>query len=156
MSIRHTLLGFLDWKPLTGYELKKLLADSLSFHWSGNSNQVYGSLLELHRSGLASLEVQRQESRPPRKVYAITEAGRRELRSWLLAEPELPELRGPAQQRLAWARGLSDEELDGLLAAYEELLAGQVAMRRERIRRAKAGEEEGTEAEPGSPGRDAR
>ncbi|MFZ3110044.1 MAG: hypothetical protein WA234_05080 [Rectinemataceae bacterium] len=45
MSIRYAILGFLSWKPFAGYDLKKLLSNSLSFHWSGNNNQVYGTLL---------------------------------------------------------------------------------------------------------------
>ena len=81
MSIRHAILGFLSWKPFTGYELKKLFADALSFHWSGNNNQIYGSLVELHKVGAVSVEVEQQEKLPARKVYTITDEGRAELPS---------------------------------------------------------------------------
>jgi DNA-binding PadR family transcriptional regulator len=135
MSIRHAILGFLSWKPFTGYELKRLFADSLSFHWSGNNNQIYGSLVELHRSGAVSIEVQQQEKLPARKLYTITEEGRAELRAWLLSEPELPAFRSLAHTQLAWAECLSDAELDGLLASYERKLADQAIMCRERMRR---------------------
>jgi PadR family transcriptional regulator, regulatory protein AphA len=90
MSIRHAILGFLSWKPFTGYELKKLFGDALSFHWSGNNNQIYGSLVELHASGAVSIEVLQQEKFPAKKLYSITELGKAELREWLLSEPELP------------------------------------------------------------------
>ena len=135
MSIRHAILGFLSWKPFTGYELKKLFADSLSFHWTGNNNQIYGSLIQLHRDGLVSQEVQPQEKLPARKLYAITPAGREELRAWLLAEPELPQLRNSFHIQLAWAEALSDRELDSLLEAYERVLEAQTLMCRERARR---------------------
>jgi PadR family transcriptional regulator, regulatory protein AphA len=143
MSIRHAILGFLSWKPFTGYELKGIFADALSFHWSGNSNQIYTSLLELHRSGSVSLEVQQQEKYPARKVYTITDAGRAELREWLLSEPELPVFRSMAQIQLAWAACLSDVELDGLLASYERQLSDQAIMCRETIRRGIAGPDRG-------------
>jgi len=139
MSIRHAILGFLSWKPFTGYELKGLFADALSFHWSGNSNQIYTSLLELHKAGSVSVEVQQQEKHPARKVYTITDAGRAELREWLLSEPELPVFRSMAQAQLAWSAGLSDGELDGLLASYERQLSDQAIMCRETIRRGSTG-----------------
>jgi PadR family transcriptional regulator, regulatory protein AphA len=135
MSIRHAILGYLSWKPFTGYELKKLFSDALSFHWSGNNNQIYGSLVALHKEGLVSIEVQQQEKYPARKVYTMTEAGREELRTWLLSEPELPAFRSLAHTQLAWAELLSDEELDGLLASYERQLSDQALMCREAMRR---------------------
>jgi PadR family transcriptional regulator, regulatory protein AphA len=138
MSIRCAILGFLSWKPFTGYELKKLFADSLSFHWSGNNNQIYGTLVELHKDGAVSIEVLQQEKLPAKKLYTITEAGLAELRGWLLSEPELPVFRGMAHTQLAWAECLSDEELDGVLATYERQLADQAIMCREAMRRAEA------------------
>lgn len=135
MSIRYAILGFLSWKPFSGYELKKRFADALSFHWSGNNNQIYGTLVDLHRGGAVSIEVQAQEKLPARKVYTITESGRRELKAWLLAESELPVLRSEFNTRLAWAGSLSRKELWEIVAAYESQLAAQVVMYRERARR---------------------
>ena len=135
MSIRYAILGFLSWKSFTGYELKKLFADALSFHWSGNNNQIYGTLVELHKDEAVSIEVLQQEKLPARKVYTITDKGRSELRAWLLSEPELPSFRSIAQVQLAWADCLSDEELEALLLSYERQLADQALMRRETIRR---------------------
>jgi DNA-binding PadR family transcriptional regulator len=135
MSIRHAILGFLSWKPFTGYELKKFFSDALTFHWSGNNNQIYGTLIELHKSEAVSIEVQQQEKYPARKVYTITEKGRSELRAWLLSEPELPVLRNPAHIQLAWAEGLAGTELDTVLTSYERQLSSQVLMCREMAKR---------------------
>jgi PadR family transcriptional regulator, regulatory protein AphA len=150
MSVKFAILGFLSWKPFSGYELKKIFADALSFHWSGNNNQIYGSLLELHHSGSVSIEVQQQEKYPAKKLYTITDQGRAELHAWLLTEPGLPILRGLAQVQLAWAESLSGAELDGVLASYERQLSDQAIMCRETIRRA------GLAPEPRRPGRSAR
>lgn len=83
MSIKYALLGFLNWKALTGYELKQLFAESATLSWSGNSNQIYTPLVELHKEGLVSVEVQPQEARPSRKVYTTTDKGLAELKSWI-------------------------------------------------------------------------
>lgn len=138
MSIRMAILGFLSWKPFTGYELKKLFADSLSFYWSGNSNQIYGALILLHKEGAVSIEVQQQEKYPARKVYSLTEAGRGELRTWLQAQPEVPELRNLFHIQLAWAEALSGPELDTLFAAYEGVLDNQILLCQETLARGKA------------------
>jgi DNA-binding PadR family transcriptional regulator len=139
MSIRHAILGYLSWQPATGYDLKRLFADALPFHWSGNNNQIYRTLVELHDEGLVTVEVKQQDSLPARKVYTITEIGRAELRRWLDEAPELPLIRNSFLVQLAWADQLPADELDALLAHYEHELEMQVVMGREQERRGVAG-----------------
>ncbi len=135
MSIRHVILGFLEWKSLTGYELKKLLASSPSLPWSGNNNQVYKALIQLHQEGLVELEEVTQEKYPTRKVYSITDGGRAELRSWLLSPPPLPEYARPLLFQLAWSQLLDEGEVAGLLRDYAERLSMAVLIAREEARR---------------------
>jgi DNA-binding PadR family transcriptional regulator len=135
MSIRHAILGFLSWTPLTGYDLKKLFADSPVLYWSGNNNQIYRTLIQLHEEKLVTTETQYQGSKPPRKIYTITEQGRAELRQWVCATPELPHLRSSFLVQLAWADQLDPGELDSLLARYEEELQTEWLMLRAREQR---------------------
>lgn len=135
MSIQHAILGYLSWQPLTGYDLKKLIADSETLYWSGNSNQIYRALIQLHEQGRVTREVEQQADKPPRKIYAISDAGLAELRRWLLTDPELPQLRNTLHIKLAWAHPLADAELTDLLTAYEEDLAVRIAMLSEQRRR---------------------
>ena len=120
MSIKHALLGFLSWRPFTGYELKKMIAGSESLYWSGNNNQIYTTLVQIHQEGLVTNEVQQQEHYPARKVYTITEKGLAELRAFVLAAPDLPQLRNTFLIQLAWADQLSGAELDEMIANYIE------------------------------------
>jgi DNA-binding PadR family transcriptional regulator len=138
MSIRYALLGFLSWKPFAGYDLKKLLSNSLSFHWSGNNNQVYGTLIQLHREGAVSIEVRQQEKLPARKVYTITDRGLEELRAWLCSPSELPLARSDFSTRLAWSFSLPDRELRAILDEYAASLEAHLLMYRERLRRGEA------------------
>jgi len=123
MSIKHAILGFLSWQPKTGYELKKLFAESPTFYWSGNNNQIYKALVDLHEAGLVSQTVEQQERLPARKIYTITEQGRAELRQWITSTPEPPQVKNTFLVQLAWADQLANDELDALLAQYEEEVA---------------------------------
>jgi DNA-binding PadR family transcriptional regulator len=125
MDIHTPILGMLNWKPASGYDLKRVFSDSEIFYWSGNNNQIYKSLLELQKAGLVSYQVQPQDSLPAKKIYSITEAGRQELRRRLLDEPEVPELHKSFLIQMAWAENLSDQEILVLLEKY----AGEIADR---------------------------
>lgn len=133
------ILGFLSWRPHTGYDLKKLIAASEILPWSGNNNQIYTTLVDLHRRNLVTCEVQPQQSLPARKLYSITAEGRAELRRWLTAEPELPHVRNPFLIRLAWADQLSGAEFESLVARYAEEVRLKLRMLREMARRDPAG-----------------
>lgn len=129
MDIQYTILGMLNWQPLSGYDLKKMIAESELFYWSGNNNQIYNSLVELHKRGLVSRKTWQQESLPAKKIYTITDAGRAELHGWLLSNPEMPEYRNNFLIQLAWMDELSGDELDAILARYAGEISIQVKMR---------------------------
>jgi DNA-binding PadR family transcriptional regulator len=135
MAIKCAILGFLSWRSLSGYDLKKMIGESLFLHWSGNNNQIYKTLVQLHQEGLVTSEIQHQESGPSKKVYAITEKGLRDLREWVVSTPELPQLRSPFLIQLAWADQLNSDELDRLLENYEQEVHDQLLMCREQKRR---------------------
>lgn len=119
MNLRSVILGFLSWKPASGYDLKQVISSSSLFYWSGNNNQIYKSLLELQSEGLVTCQIQHQEHLPAKKIYSLTGQGLSELSRNLLAAPELPELRKGFLIQLAWAEVISDDEILGLLEKYE-------------------------------------
>lgn len=132
MSIAHAILGMLSCKPLTGYDLKKIMQNTSFMHWSGNNNQIYKALLELQEKGLVTNEVCHQESSPSKKVYTVTDAGMEELKQWSLMRPESFETKQPFLVQLAWADLLSDEELRVLFEQYEKEIEGQLFIAREK------------------------
>ena len=135
MTIKYAILGFLSWRPLTGYDLKKLFSVAMFIYWSGNNNQIYRTLLELNKQGWVTSQVEHQEVGPSRKVYTITETGLSELRQWLATSPELPQLRNSFLIQLAWADQLEPDELDALLDKYEHNVQMQSLMYQEEKRR---------------------
>ncbi len=135
MSIKYVILGLLSEEPLTGYDLKKKFSSSDLLHWSGNNNQIYRTLVQLHQEQLVTIEVEQQESKPPRKIYTLSAAGHAVLREWLASPPELPQLRSPLLLQLLWADQLDAAALDQMLAAYADELQTHVLLLREQARR---------------------
>jgi PadR family transcriptional regulator, regulatory protein AphA len=135
MDIKYAILGFLAWQPFSGYDLKKAINSSRIFYWSGNNNQIYTALVQLHKDGWVTQEVQPQERYPSRKVYTITEIGLIELKQWLLSAPELPQLRHTFFVQLAWSSNLKHDELEALLEKYEYEVNMQLLMLEEEERR---------------------
>jgi DNA-binding PadR family transcriptional regulator len=135
MLINYAILGILSCNSLTGYDLKKIIQDSPFMHWSGNNNQIYKSLVELHEEGLVTNEVYHQESSPSKKIYTITKEGRAELKEWILSSPEPPEFKKTFLIQLAWSDQLNTEELCTLLSSYENEIRMQLIMQKEKMRR---------------------
>lgn len=135
MSINYAILGILSFTPLTGYDLKKIIQDSPFMYWSGNNNQIYKSLLELHDEGLVTSEVHHQESSPSKKIYTITKEGLAELKDWILSTAEPPEFKKTFLIQLAWADLLSADELNTLISGYENQVKMQLLMQKEYMRR---------------------
>ncbi len=135
MALKYAILGLLSWRAFSGYEMKKVLSDSTALYWSGNSNQVYPTLVQLHKDGLVTSEVRQQGNYPPGKVYSLTSNGRDELRKWVMAEPALPQIRNPFLTQLAWADQLDEADLTALLDRYEHELQMKLLMQRELERR---------------------
>jgi DNA-binding PadR family transcriptional regulator len=95
MSLKHALLGFLNYGPMTGYELKKFFDHSVAHFWNAELSQIYPSLKQLQSEGLVEMKVDVQEDRPNRKVYKITDKGHGELLQWLGQPAEPDQLREP-------------------------------------------------------------
>ncbi len=74
------LLALLAREPAHGYELVRRV-EAAGFDAVGYGT-VYPLLTRMRRLGLVADEMQASPSGPPRKVYALTEAGRSRLRSW--------------------------------------------------------------------------
>jgi DNA-binding PadR family transcriptional regulator len=85
MSLTHALLGLLAVQPRTGYELTKAFEGDLGrYAWQAGHTSIYPELGKLAERGL--VEVTHEGARGSR-TYAVTDEGRAELRSWLLAQP---------------------------------------------------------------------
>ncbi|MFJ1455062.1 PadR family transcriptional regulator [Nocardia sp. N2S4-5] len=105
----HIVLGLVARHgPLTPYELKARMEESVDYFWPIPHAQLYRVPVRLAERGL--LREEAEETGRRRRVFHLTDAGRTALRRWL-AEPRTPppETRDPAQLKLFFA-DLGDPE----------------------------------------------
>jgi len=111
MSLKHAILGFLNYTPKTGYELKNVFDTSVQHFWPADQSQIYRTLTQLEKDGWVEKEIVVQEDRPNRKIYSITENGRDELTRWLMTPVNHPDNRSAALIQVFFAGQLPDEEI---------------------------------------------
>lgn len=97
--LKYILLGFLNYQPLSGYDLKRMMDESTVHFWHAYHSQIYTTLRKLEEDGLLESEAEGDdaEAKLQRRVYHITGAGRRDLRDWL-AQPMIE--RSPVKEEL--------------------------------------------------------
>lgn len=81
--IQYILLGFLNYQPMTGYDLKRMLDHSTGHFWHAYHSQIYTTLRQMEKDGLVTSQFTQGEGAPDRRAYTITEKGQAELMGWL-------------------------------------------------------------------------
>jgi len=114
MPLSHAILGFLDYAPMSGYDLKKYFDQSVAHFWSATQSHIYKALESLEEKGWAESKVIPQEGKPNRKEYHITEAGRVELRRWLVTPLPTEPVREVALIQIFFSHFSSNEEIAAL------------------------------------------
>jgi DNA-binding PadR family transcriptional regulator len=102
--VRSVLLALLAKESAHGYELKQALEQTFgSAYPSPNIGQIYVTLGRLEKDGLVRGEDVTQSSRPKKRVYDLTPAGREAVVEWLDAPSDGPRLRSDFFMKLALA-----------------------------------------------------
>lgn len=122
MSLEHAILGFVNYRPVTGYDLKKVLDASINHFWPANQSQIYRTLARLAERGYVDVELVPQRDLPNRKVYHITEEGRSEFRRWLGSTPPQEVFREPFLVQCFFLGALDDEGVVQVLEAKAQEL----------------------------------
>lgn len=88
MSLRHGILGILNYGESTGYDLAKIFERSLGFFWTAKKSQIYRELAALEEMGLTMSRTVIQHDKPNKKMFTITEQGKEELIRWESQSPK--------------------------------------------------------------------
>lgn len=102
--MRPVLLALLAKEPAHGYELKQALEQIFGPAYpSPNIGQIYVTLGRLEKDGLVRGQDVAQTSRPNKKVYELTPAGREALSDWVEEQSDGARLRDDFFVKLALA-----------------------------------------------------
>jgi len=114
MPLEHAILAFIEFEPMSGYDLKKFFDVSVAHFWSATQSHIYKSLEGLEKKGWAAAHTIQQEGKPNRKVYQITNEGRAELRRWLVTPLPMEPVRDSCLIQIFFSHFSSNEEIAAL------------------------------------------
>jgi DNA-binding PadR family transcriptional regulator len=90
MALRNAVMAALLEGEASGYDLAKGFEASVANFWMATPQQLYRELERMEGEGLVSARVVQQERRPNKRLFSLTEAGRRILRAYVAEGPAKP------------------------------------------------------------------
>jgi PadR family transcriptional regulator, regulatory protein AphA len=112
----RVILGMLSLGKTSGYDIKQLVDKSTRHFWAASYGQIYPELRRLEEQGLVAGHEEPTGGRP-RRVYALTQAGREALEGWLASDREpLYELRDEGMLKLFFSDVLPDRRIENIRA----------------------------------------
>jgi DNA-binding PadR family transcriptional regulator len=110
-----SLLGFLDMRPMTGWELMGIIELSIGKFWNVTRSQVYRELGSLAASGLVKAgDLGPRDSQP----YEITDKGQTAFVEWINREPGPDLIRSPLLLTVFFRDHVEPQKLQRYLTAH--------------------------------------
>ncbi|OSC30265.1 PadR family transcriptional regulator [Mycobacterium vulneris] len=88
MSLRDAVLAALLEGESSGYDLAKDFDASVANFWPATPQQLYRELDRLAEQGLIQARIVRQERRPNKRMFSLTDAGRDAIRQFTAKAPK--------------------------------------------------------------------
>ncbi len=85
-TLKYAILGLVNRKPITGYDIGKEFNLQLVEFWNAKLSQIYPELKKLIEEKLLVYDIEITGEVLEKKVYNITEKGRKELLNWLIKD----------------------------------------------------------------------
>lgn len=111
MTLEYAILGFLNYKESTGYDLKKMIDTSIRHFWPADQSQIYRTLGKLIKKEWAEMHIVEQDGKPNRKVYTLTQTGKNALHEWLQTPLPLEEIRSSTMIQVFFGAQLGNDEI---------------------------------------------
>ncbi len=116
MDVKTLCLGLLVECEACGYDLKKKLEAEFKPFFPAGYGSIYPALASLAADGLVDCELQPQQGKPDRKIYRVSETGRRRFEQALKSSRPRHKLRSEFLATLYFAELLPPERIEQLLA----------------------------------------
>ena len=119
-----SLLGFLHWGPMSGWDLAVTAEHVIGDFWSLTRSQVYRELAWMAEAGLIEKGKQGARERQP---YALTDAGRAAFAEWADAEPGPETIRFPLLLKISFGRHIPPDRLATFVRSHRTVHAARLA-----------------------------
>ncbi|MFT8709862.1 MAG: PadR family transcriptional regulator [Sporolactobacillus sp.] len=111
MQGRDVVLGLLNQRSRTGYEIKEILETQLSYFFEASIGMIYPTLRKLEKEGKIKKDRVYQTDKPNKNVYSITQSGKDEFDHYLKSPTSEELYRSDFLMRLYFGKYLSKDEL---------------------------------------------
>ncbi len=122
MNVKTLCLAILHDGETTGYEIRKMSTEGeCSYFVDASYGSIYPALARLETEGLVTCRVEQQDGRPAKKVYSITDEGRKTFHRSLFNDLDNDVFRS---EFLLFARFAADLPASLVKKRLEERVAG--------------------------------
>ena len=125
-SLEYVALGLLMAGPKHGYGLYQDFTHAFDLIWNAEQAKFYVVLAASEEKGYLEVTTEPQEKRPARKVYHITEAGRKAFLHWL--RQPVTSMRAVRVEFIAKLRFYNILKLDGAVQLIDAQIAALQSM----------------------------
>jgi len=119
-----SLLGFLHWGPMSGWDLAATAQHVIGDFWSITRSQVYRELAWMADAGLVARGTRGARERQP---YELTDTGRAAFEAWASEEPGLETIRFPLLLKVSFGRYLPPDRLAAFVRTHRAIHARRLA-----------------------------
>ncbi|MBA1147515.1 PadR family transcriptional regulator [Ectothiorhodospiraceae bacterium WFHF3C12] len=117
MDTRTLCLAVLTDGPASGYEIKKAFEEHFGYFLDVSHGAIYPALADMREQGLVECEEVRQDGKPDKKLYRLTEAGRTALAEGLARSPGRHRVRSEFVALLIFSEFLPADRIRSLIDA---------------------------------------
>lgn len=137
-NLGFALLGLIHKAPMSGYDLRKVFAETALGNYSSSPGAIYPALARLEKQGLVTGKEDRTTSLRPKKVYRPSADGKKVFKAWLSQDVTTYDINHNYDElmlRFAFHDVLDDRQatrrfLSELASGLEEVIADLVAQRK--------------------------
>ena len=123
VSPENALLGILMTGPKHGYELHGYMSARMNEFWQLSMSQIYALLKRLENEGMVESKQEWQENRPAKKIFSLTQTGKRRFLSWVQSPVQhVRDFRIEFMAKLFFIRELQLRQGDSLVDRQIEVL----------------------------------
>ncbi|ETI66761.1 PadR family transcriptional regulator [Neobacillus vireti] len=120
MNIQDVILGFIYEEPMSGYDIKQMMENSVSYFFDASFGAIYPALRKMEKEGLVEKQVIQQDGKPNKNLFVITESGKEQFQHYLNSPVNPTITRSDILIRIFFGRFTTNEKIQQWLEEERE------------------------------------